>query len=141
MIYVEEKVFERQIELLYLLSEREKFKICAWLYPDSNTRELAGFKVCQNKSKLDPITTYIDGFEPLHTELVQATNENINAFACAKSELGANCDSLALYSQISSSWVAAIVGHEGMCLVKSEEVLPILINSGFNASKEAPAWW
>jgi len=141
MIYVEEKEFKRQIDLLNLLSEKQAYKICAWLYPESNVKELAGLKVLSNKSLIEPITTYENGVIPQHTELVPATKEIINLFVRSKSELESNCDSFALYPTGTTNWVVAIVGHEGMCLVRPTELLSTLVSNGFKASKKAPVWW
>jgi hypothetical protein len=141
MIYVEEKEFKRQIDLLYFLTEKQEYKICAWLYPESNVEEVAGFKVLSNKSLIEPITTYANGFLPHHTELVLVTKEIIKSFSSSKSELEANCDSLALYKPGATYWAAATVGHEGMCLVRQTDLLSSLVCSGFKASKDAPVWW
>lgn len=141
MIYVEEKDFHRQIELLGFLAGNQPYSICAWLYPESKAREVAGFKVCSENVYIEKVTTYSGGVTPKHTELVPATKTNIKTYLDAKNELKANCDSLALYPEQLSNWIAAIIGHEGMCLVKESELLPGLLSAGFNATTEAPSWW
>ena len=141
MIYVEENDFNRQIELLGFLAESQSYSICAWLYPESKASELAGFKVCSGNTAIEQITTYSDGVHPKHTELAPATKANIKAYLEAENELKTNCESLVLYSEQSSNWIAATIGHEGMCLIKESRLLSGLLSAGFNATTEAPSWW
>ena len=141
MIYVEEKSFDRQIELLSHLSAVEQLNVCAWLYPESSAEKLAEFNVNSFASKLVPVTTYENGFSPVHTELVSASPESMSAFRAAEKELSTNCDSIALYKENDLSWYAATIGHEGMCLVQDQSLLQGLIRAGFKASSEAPSWW
>jgi hypothetical protein len=141
MIYVEEKDFSRQIQLFSFLASGEDILICAWLYPESTSRSLAGFEITDNPESLIPITTYENGFQPKCTSLVLANDTSIKAFSSAYSELKKNCDSLALYKKSEPSWTAATIGHEGMCLVQDTEILNSLIQAGYSASSEAPAWW
>ncbi len=141
MIYVEEKDFDRQIQLLSFLASNAELFICAWLYPESSSSTLAGFEVTDNPESLIPVTTYEDEFQPKCTLLVPANGTNIEAFSEAYPELKINCDSLALYKKSDLSWLAATIGHEGMCLVQNDEILNSLIQVGYPASIEAPTWW
>lgn len=140
MIYIQEKNFDRQIKLLSFIAERFDCDICAWLYPESSSTEIAGFDVTEN-SFLIPVTTYENGYSPKHTSLRKASTEVISAFATAQTSIKDNCDSLALYLNNEQSWLAATIGHEGMCLIQDESKLNSLISAGFNASLEAPSWW
>ena len=141
MIYIEEKSFNRQLELVSYLSNLEQLKICAWLYPESTVGSLAGFNVSLCESWLVAVTSYADGFRPLHTELIPASPANISALVNAALDLKDNCDSLALYKDNEKSWYAATIGHEGMCLVQNRSLLQGLVRAGFNASEKPPSWW
>ncbi len=141
MIYVEEKSFSRQIELLKFMAVNHEFQICAWLYPESEIEVLAGFEVLSEKADIKPVTTYENGVVPKHTKLVSATTETISAFCSAQKDVKANCDSLAIYPFETNNWVCATIGHEGMCLVTDKEMLQGLLGQGFNASAKAPSWW
>ncbi len=141
MIYVEEKDFKRQIELLAFIASNHDLGLCAWLYPESKVNELAGNKVSDTNLYLTPVTTYENGVSQKCTALIPATSAAINSFGAAYSELKKNCDSLALYARGQSSWAAATIGHEGMCLVQDVALLKSLIQAGFAASTKAPDWW
>ena len=141
MIYVEEKSFDRQLELLVYLSKSEPLMICAWLYPESKVSHLAGLKVSTGESELVAVTSYDNGFRPKHTELVFASSVHISALRDAAVELKDNCDSLALYKENEQSWHAATIGHEGMCLVQSSSLCQELVLAGFSASEKPPSWW
>lgn len=141
MIYVEEKDFDRQIELLLFLADSIELDICAWLYPESAATKLAGFEVTENPSSLTPVTTYENGYSPKCTLPTLASNSTIGAFGASYSELKKNCDSLALYKKSESSWLAATIGHEGMCLIQDESLLNSLTSAGYSATTTAPDWW
>lgn len=141
MIYVEERDFKRQIELLAFIAGSQDLNICAWLYPESSNSELAGFAVTDNPLSLVPVTTYENGFSPKCTVYTPAKVAAINSFGAAYIELKKSCDSLALYKNGQSSWLAATIGHEGMCLVQDESLLNSLIQAGYAASSKAPDWW
>ena len=141
MIYVEEKSFDRQLELLAYLSKSEPLMICAWLYPESKVSHLAGFKVSTGESGLVAVTSYQNGFRPRHTELVSASPAHISTLRDAAVELKDNCDSLALYKENEQSWYAVTIGHEGMCLIQSPSLLQELVLAGFNTSEKPPSWW
>jgi hypothetical protein len=141
MIYVEEKDFNRQIKLLVFLASSQDLSICAWLYPESTLTKLSGFDVTQNPSSLVPVTTYENGFRPKCTIPISASASKINAFGSSYNELKINCDSLALYKNNETSWFAATIGHEGMCLIQDDLLLNILIQAGFSASTDVPNWW
>jgi hypothetical protein len=141
MIYVEEKDFNRQLELLSFLATSLDLNICAWLYPESTAKELAGIAVTNNPLSLSPVTTYENGFSPKCTSPTAATKSTLDSFGSSHTELKKNCDSLALYKNNQSSWLATTIGHEGMCLVQDESLLTSLTQAGFSATTSAPDWW
>jgi len=141
MIYIEEKDFNRQLELLSFLSASIDLNICAWLYPESTATELAGIEATNNPFSLLSVTTYENGFSPKCTSLTPATKGTIDSFGVSCEELKENCDSLALYKNNQSAWLAATIGHEGMCLVQDESLLTSLTEAGFSATTTAPDWW
>ena len=141
MIYLDEKEFNRQIELLLFVSRSKNLNICAWLYPESDTLKLAGYDVVENNLSLIPVTTYENGFIPKCTNPVKASIDSINLFSVAYNELKKHCDSLALYEHNKPSWLVATIGHEGMCLIQDDSLLHNLIQAGFSARAEAPEWW
>ena len=138
MIYIEEKDFNRQIELLSYISSGKDLNVCAWLYPESDALKLAGSDVIENNFSLIPVTVYENGFIPKCTTPVKASIDSINVFGAAFNELKKHCDSLALYKNNESSWLVATIGHEGMCLVKDDSLLNNLIQAGFSAKTDAP---
>ena len=139
MIYVEEKSLNRQIELISFLSELTPVSICAWLYPESRTNTL--FDVPVVRSDLEPVTTYENGFVPYHTQLTDSSDKVLENIKSSTSALELNCDSLALYGNGSDKWVVATIGHEGMCLVRDDNLYKKLQTADFPVSKEAPSWW
>jgi len=141
MIFVEEKDFNDQVALLSFLAESGDYSICAWLYPDQVASELIELSVSDNPLGLIPITTYENGHKPRCTKLLPASKTNFRLFSVAKAEILKNCDSLALYENDQVNWVAATIGHEGMCLVQDDNLLNAIVRAGFNASLEAPNWW
>lgn len=141
MIYVEEKDFARQMELLSFLAQTTDLNVCAWLYPESSATTIAGNIVIENSLNLVPVTTYENGHLPSLTQFVKANQSSISKYSAAQTELKKNCDSVTLYKENDLSWFAATIGHEGMCLVQDNKQITNLINAGFAASLEAPSWW
>jgi hypothetical protein len=139
MIYIQEKNFDRQIELLSFLSEKGSYSICAWLYPESSLAIVAG--QLTEISNLEAVTTYDDGKIPSNTVPVECNKSMLSQFLVAKAELIANCDSLVLYKSSSKQWSVAAIGHEGICLVRDDALLTQLLSAGFSGSFEAPSWW
>lgn len=139
MIYIKENGFKRQMALLKLLAQRESYSICAWLYPESKAKTIAGYDLMN--SNLEPVTTYSDGTISKHTQPVICTPSALESFAEAKNKLVKNVDSLILYREGETEWFAATIGHEGMCLIRDKDLYSYVLESGFNASLEAPSWW
>ncbi|MEM1187641.1 MAG: hypothetical protein AAGI72_03900 [Pseudomonadota bacterium] len=141
MICVETRSFQQQIEVLKHLASDRALMVCAWLYPESELQSIAGFDTDLVPVGLQPVTTYGDNHQPRHTTLCIASNDAFEAFSDAESEVRANCDCLALYTEGESSWYASAIGHEGMCLLNTEATPSALRNAGFTISNEAPPWW
>ena len=139
MIYVHEKDFGRQIELLKHIAGSAEYSVCAWLYPESKVSSFAGQGV--ERSDLEPVTEYKDGTIPKHTALTKCSNDLFQLLLEAQSEVVSNCDSLALYRGKSRNWAVVTIGHEGMCLVRDTRLLSQLIVAGFSVSLEEPNWW
>lgn len=139
MIYVQEKDFNRQIDLFNFFAEKDSYSMCAWLYPESNATSIASYSI--EKNDLESATSYEGGTKPNHTSLVKCTRDSLQEFVSTKTEVTENCDSLALYKTNNILWSAVTIGHEGMCLVRDDALLKQLISAGFSASTEAPSWW
>lgn len=141
MIYIGEKDFGRQIELLSFLAERGDYVICAWLYPEAQAKDLAGFAVIDGFPGLVPPTAYGNDHVAKCTEVVSASEKTLEAFSNAKTSVMRNCDSVALYQRNQLSWAACVIGHEGICLIQDDSLLNELVTAGFNACLKAPRWW
>jgi hypothetical protein len=139
MIYIQEKDFEGQLKLLAYLASEGSYSLCVWLYPESYASVISGQPV--ESSNLESITAYGDGTVPRHTSLAGCTKEFLQALSSSQAEVIANCDSLALYKDGATTWCAAVIGHEGMCLVKDEAMLSKIVAAGFSASLKEPGWW
>jgi hypothetical protein len=139
MIYVEERDFDRQIEVLETMSKDEEYSVCAWVYPEAPVKEIAGIAVV--KTEIEPVTTYGDGFKPFHTELAPLNSSYLLKFKSNQQDLIDHCDSLAIYKGKSTNWAAATIGHEGVCLVRDVTQFNKLKGSGFAVATEAPSWW
>ena len=83
MIYVEEKDFNRQIELLSYISSGKDLNVCAWIYPESGALKLAGSDVIEKNISLIPVTIYGNGFIPKCTTPVKFSIKSINSFSTA----------------------------------------------------------
>jgi hypothetical protein len=142
MIYVEEKEFNKQLELLNVFANKGCFDLVIWRYPESTATSFIDIALSDSDQfNIEPVTTYEDGTIakssgriPLNDELLRKLINNV-------SWLRNHCDSLCVYSKGSYEWTVCTVGHEGMGLVKDIEILSSLVEQGFNASETAPDWW
>jgi hypothetical protein len=139
MIYVREKDFDGQLKLLGFLASQDRYFLCAWLYPESRVSKVSGQPI--ENSNLESVTRYGDGTIPRHTSLANCTKELLQSLSSSQAEIVASCDSLALYKNGAITWFAAVVGHEGMCLVKDDAMLDEIMAAGFVASLKEPGWW
>jgi hypothetical protein len=133
MIYIVEKDFNHQMELLSFLAHTNELNVCAWLYPESSATTIAGNIVIENSLNFVPVTTYENGHLPGLTQFAKATKNNLSEYSAAQAELEKNCDSLALYKENDLFWFAATIGHEGLCLVRNNTQLTRLVKAGFAA--------
>jgi hypothetical protein len=85
MIYVIEKDFDRQLELLIFLASIENYSFCGWLYPESKISSYSGHSITSNPKNLIPVTTYGDGHKPKFTVTISATKNSIIEF-CANNQ-------------------------------------------------------
>ena len=141
MIYVVEKDFDRQLELLVFLASIEKYIFCGWLYPESKISACSGYSVTSNPENLIPVTSYGDNHKPKCTEVTLASKSSITSFCANKFTVIKNFDSLALYKTNTKSWSATTIGHEGICLIQDDSLLLEITGAGFIASLQAPEWW
>ncbi len=141
MIYVVEKDFDRQLELLIFLASIENYSFCGWLYPESKISAYSGHSITSNPKNLIPVTTYEDGHKPKCTETIAATKNSIIEFCANKSTIKQHFDSLAMYKPDEKSWSVVTIGHEGIGLVQDDNLLVKITEAGFTASLQAPEWW
>ena len=98
MIYIEEKLFDRHIDLLQFLKSQGDFDIIVWFFPESKLRNICDLKLApKDLLEGEQINTYGDGFKPRKTRRVKLTSDLLNRFREAAKEIQLNCDSIALY--------------------------------------------
>lgn len=142
MIYVEEKNFDRQLELLEKISISEDAEIVFWLYPESKLDDLFGLSLQRSDYiSAEPVTSYEDGVFSNCTKRLPFDERLLDLIECNRRVISDNCDSLCLYLKDSVEWSACTIGHEGMGLVRNVDLMDEIISSGFNASKNPPDWW
>jgi hypothetical protein len=142
MIFIEEKEFERQLDLLVYFMSRGEFDLIIWLFPESKLRNICGLKLApQDLFEGEQVTKYGDGFKPKKTRRVELTLDLLNEFRNSATEIQLNCDSLALYPPSERSWSICTIEHGGMCLARDENLMDELLSHGFNASLKKPEWW
>jgi hypothetical protein len=141
MIYILEKDFNRQIDILEFFLKDKDYNICAWLYPESTSQNIANIPILNNTLNLELVTSYDDKYIPNHTKILTATFEILTMIRSSQKEVQKNCDNITLYPLKSNQWEITIIPHEGICLVKDKAFLSKLINTGYDASLETPIWW
>ena len=141
MIYIQEKSFERQFEVLKFISLDNNFNLTLWLYPESNTKNIGKFKTYSNSLNLISVTSYDDGCIVKNTKLISTSENNFNELFKNKKEIISNCDNISLYKECELDWYMCTIVQEGICLLRDDNMLLKLIDAGFNASLEAPSWW
>lgn len=140
MIYVEEKKFDRQLDLIEFVSLGQEVEIVIWMYPESNLDTLFGYDLIKS-SDAEHVTTYEDGTIAKRTPRLKISKEVIDLIRTKKQLLNKNCDSICLYLLGEFNWLGCTVGHEGMGLIKDDRFYETLIENSFNASFNAPSWW
>lgn len=142
MIYVEEKSFSRQIDVIEHLNTIEKFDVILWFYLGNKQQNICGLKLAQ-KSLIEgeQITHYWKDQKPHKTRRVSLTTELLTDIRASEKSISKNCDSIALYRPGIKEWLACAISHEGMCIIREDQYLEALKVSGLNASTEKPEWW
>jgi len=142
MIYLREKSFKRQVDLLDFFCNQGEFDLIIWFFPEpvlSNIcdLELAPKDIIQGEQ----VTFYGDAINPMKTVRVRLTKDLISKIRASANQIRQNCDCLALYRTGETNWVACTIGHERMCLVRDRDLINDLSFEGFNASLNKPEWW
>lgn len=142
MIYLEEKHFARQLDLLGYLQSDFDSEIVFWLYPESNIATLLGRDLYNSEGiYAEPVTTYDESTIPRCTSRLLFDEDLLFSIKRHQQVISKHCDSICLYEKNSKQWTACTIGHEGMILLRNDELLECLRASGFNASIEAPDGW
>jgi hypothetical protein len=142
MIYIEEKLFEKQLELLSFFNSPEKLDLIIWFFPETKLRTICGLTLApKDLVEGEQITTYGDGFKPKKTRKVKFTSDLLIKIKASSKAIQENCDSLALYPHGEKKWLVCMIEHEGICLVSDNSFIEALLSKGFNASLEKPEWW
>ena len=141
MIYIKEKYFRRQIELLSFLSKGND-ELVLWMYLESKYIHLDGLELI-NRTQInaESVTNYEIEQQVLCMERISVSNSIFNFSLNNVRKIKSNVDSICLYDEKSFEWKACAVWHEGMCLVRDASLLDELENGGFNASINKPEWW
>lgn len=142
MIFIEEKRFQRQLDLLEYFISQGKFDLIIWFFPESKLRNICGLKLAsKDLIEGEQVTAYGDGFKPRKTRRIELTSDLMNEVRNSAKEIQSNCDSLALYRPSEKNWSICTIAHEGMCLVRDENLIDELLSQGFSASLNQPEWW
>ncbi|HEX7025708.1 MAG TPA: hypothetical protein VF268_00560 [Gammaproteobacteria bacterium] len=142
MIYVAEKDFNRQLDLLEHFSNSEDVELVVWMYPEAEIDELLGLKLYESRSiKAEPVTTYQEGIISRCTKRLPTDRNLIQKLRSERHIITKNCDSICLYFSNDFEWQVCVVGHEGMGLVRNTSFISDLKKSGYNVSLNPPDWW
>lgn len=142
MIYVQDKYFRKQLNIIQYFLECDEFDFIVWLYPESRLKHLFGFELSEDKnSQSNPVTTYSEGVVSKSTTRQRLTKLFIEQLSESKRVYTRNCDSCVLYKSGDKDWYASIIGHEGISLIKNDGIIEDLLTHGFNASFNKPSYW
>lgn len=142
MIYVVEKNFDRQLDLLEHFLVSKNVELVAWMYPEAEIKELLGLKIYESRLiKAEPVTTYQEGIMSRCTKRLPADIDLIRKFRSERNIVTRNCDSICLYFSSSFEWQVCVIGHEGMGLARNTAFISDLKKSGYNVSLNPPDWW
>lgn len=142
MIYIEEKIFDRQVDLLDYFRSHGEFDLIIWLFPESKTRNICDLKLApKDLIEGQQVTKYEGGFKPRKTRRVKLTSDLLIKIRKSSNVIKSNCDSLVLYPPNEKEWIVCTIEHEGMCLVNDDSLFKKLDSEGFNPSLEKPEWW
>lgn len=142
MLYVEEKSFDRQLNLLARVTKNRGYDLVLWLYPESSLNEIFGVQLGIDSSEdLEPVTTYEDGVVAKRSPRLRCEEAIFKDLAQNKKLVSKNFDSVCVYETGKKSWLFCAIGHEGMGLVRDESLFDYINNEGFAVSKTPPSWW
>lgn len=142
MIFIQEREYGRQIDLIETLSNMFECDLVAWVYPDSKIDLL--FEIPLQEASLinaDPCTTYEGQLKVRCTPRMPITDDFVKIMRDDKKTVDLYCDSLCIYSVNDRKWLACIVGHEGMILVDRSDLFGALGELDFSVSNSPPDWW
>ena len=142
MLYIEEKTFHRQIDLLATMVKLGAYDLVVWTYPEATLKNIFDFQLsCDHEDDLEPVTTYEENVTVMRSSRLPCNDLVMGRIISGKELISKNIDSLCLYKKNELAWDACTIGHEGMCLVKNEALCDKLIQEGFTVSKKPPEWW
>lgn len=143
MLYIQEKYFNRQIDVLNFLMGLDEFEVIIWLYPESKLKHLFGFELLHcDRYQGKPVTEYNDSDVIIRrTDRQKLTSSFITRIIESKRIFIQNCDSSVLYKPGENDWYASTIGHEGVFIVTEDNKQNELILNGFKASLEKPDFW
>jgi hypothetical protein len=141
MIYVEDKDARAQFKLLEYLSSQDRYTLIGWQYPEINKSPITLLPTHTKRGGFEPVTNYADGIKSKHTKPMKAQPSKLAYLINFKEQIKRSFDSFCLYKQGTGEWYACTIGHEGMCLIRDDELIKELQDKGFNASTTKPSWW
>jgi hypothetical protein len=141
MIYIEGKDAGMQFKLLEYLSDQGSYTLIAWQYPEIDKSPILFLPTDSKRGEFEPVTNYADGIESKHTKPMDAQPSKLVYLINVKQQIRRSFDSFCLYKQGADEWYACTIGHEGMCLIRDDELITKLQEKGFTASTSKPNWW
>ncbi|TFH80362.1 MULTISPECIES: hypothetical protein [Pseudomonas] len=141
-LFITETRFDRQILLLSKLSNQTRLELVIWLYPESRVDNVIGYRVNSPTSvNAIPVTTYAGHIAGRCTQRLPITDDLIRAIALNEVDFIDECDSLCVYHPSQAEWVASVISHEGVILIKDGSLLVGLEVLDFKVTPHAPSWW
>jgi hypothetical protein len=142
VLYVAEREFNRQVLFVSNLLGRTQLEMVIWLYPESSVDRVAGLDASSPSAvNAIPVTTYPNHVVGRCTRRIQITDDLIENICRDERYLAAECDSFCIYFPGRAEWVASVILHEGVILIRDSSLLFNLRSLDFNASPQAPSWW
>jgi hypothetical protein len=131
MIYIEEKLFERQVDLLEYFRSKGDFDLIIWFSPESKLRNICKLKLApKDLIEGEQVSSYGD-YQPRKTRRIELSSNLLKEIRHSAKEILSNCDSLALYRPTEKNWAVCTIEHEGMCLASDENLIDELVSEGF----------
>ena len=122
-----------------------------WYYPEAENRKrvilLNLFKeYAIGQEKLEPVTLYWEKDEGKPVEespiAYSFNNNTIKLLIENITRINKACDDIAIYGDGNPEWMAAVIFHERICLVKDiSGIDELLINANIIYSNKAPDWF